>query len=99
MVEFGEKLRELCKSKGLTQQQLATLIGVRNSVISFYELGERIPSPEIIKKLACALHVSADYLLGIEKKESVDVSGLDEGDKKLVCMLIDTLRSKNQKWN
>ena len=97
MVEFGEKLRELRKSKGLTQQQLATLIGVRNSVISFYELGERIPSPEIIKKLASALHVSADFLLGIEKKESVDVTGLDEGDKKLVCMLIDTLRKKNKK--
>lgn len=95
MVEFGEKLRQLRKSKKLTQQQLASLIGVKNSVISFYEVGDRVPSPEIIKKLAVALHVSSDYLLGIERNASVDVSGLDKNDVQLVRLLIDTLRSKN----
>lgn len=97
MVEFGAKLKQLRKEKNLTQKQLASLIGVQNSVISFYEVGERVPSPEIIIKLATALHVSSDYLLGIEKNESVDVSGLDEHDKILVRSLVDTLRSKNQK--
>lgn len=97
MVEFGAKLKQLRKEKNLTQKQLASLIGVQNSVISFYEVGERVPSPEIIIKLATALHVSSDYLLGIEKNESVDVSGLDEHDKMLVRSLVDTLRSKNQK--
>ena len=62
MVEFGEKLRQLRKEKKLTQKELAALIGVKNSVISFYELGDRIPSPEVIRRLAIALHVSADYL-------------------------------------
>lgn len=97
MVEFGAKLKQLRKEKNLTQKQLASLIGVQNSVISFYEVGERVPSPEIIIKLATALHVSSDYLLGIEKNESIDVSGLDEHDKMLVRSLVDTLRSKNQK--
>ena len=95
MVEFGEKLRKLRTEKGLTQKQLASLIGVKNSVISFYELGDRIPSPEVIIKLASALHVSSDYLLGIEKKPSVDISGLNEEDIQLVHLLIDTLRKKN----
>lgn len=97
MVEFGAKLKKLRKEKNLTQKQLASLIGVQNSVISFYEVGERVPSPEITIKLATALHVSSDYLLGIEKNESVDVSGLDEHDKMLVRSLVDTLRSKTQK--
>ena len=97
MVEsFGEKLRDLRKQKGLTQAQLASLIGVKNSVISFYELSERVPSPEVIIKLAAALHVSSDYLLGIEKSVSVNVSGLTEDDIKLVRSLVDTLRNKNQ---
>lgn len=96
MVEFGAKLKKLRKEKNLTQKQLASLIGVQNSVISFYEVGERVPSPEIIIKLATVLHVSSDYLLGIEKNESVDVSGLDEHDKMLVRSLVDTLRSKHQ---
>lgn len=97
MVEFGERLRELRKQKNLTQKQLAAMIGVKNSIISFYEVGDRIPSPEVIVKLSAALQVSADYLLGIEKGESIDVSGLSESDKKLVRLLVDTLRGKNSK--
>jgi len=100
MVEFGERLRTLRKERNLTQKQLATLIGVKNSVISFYEVGDRTPSPEVLKKLAVALHVSADTLLGIEPitpDTSFDTMGLDENDKKLVRSLIETLRNKNKK--
>lgn len=97
MMEFGNRLRELRKQKNLTQKQLAALIGVKNSIISFYEVGDRIPSPEIIIKLSSVLRVSTDYLLGLEKKETIDVSGLDEGDITLVRSLVDTLRRKNEK--
>ena len=95
MVEFSEKLRQLRKENKLTQTELGNLIGVKHSIISLYELGERIPSPGVIKKLAATLHVSADYLLGIEKNPTVDVSGLDEDDIALVRSLVDTLRYKN----
>lgn len=95
MVEFGEKLRRLRTEKNLTQKQLAAMIGVKNSVISFYELGDRIPSPEVIKKLAAALHVSADYLLGIDRQPTLNVSGLSESDLSLVRALVDALREKN----
>lgn len=97
MVEFGQKLRELRKQHNLTQKELASMIGVKNSIISFYEVGDRIPSPEVIRKLAETLHVSADYLMGIEKNESVDISGLSDHDKSLVRSLVYSLREKNQK--
>ncbi len=97
MVEFGEKLRQLRKEKKLTQKELAALIGVKNSVISFYELGDRIPSPEVIRRLAIALHVSADYLLGIERNETVDISGLSSKDKLLIHSLIESLKEKKIK--
>lgn len=96
MVEFGSRLKNLRKQHNLTQKQLASLIGVKNSIISFYELGDRIPSPQIIVSLASVFHVTSDFLLGIEKSETIDVSGLDEDDKKLVGLLIETLRKKNQ---
>ena len=95
MVEFSERLRSLRKQKKLTQKQLAALIGVKNSIISFYEVGDRIPSPEIIIKLATTLGVTSDYLLGIEKNEIIDVSGLNEDDKIVVRSLVDHLRRKN----
>lgn len=97
MVEFGERLRQLRKQKNLTQKQLAELVGVTNSIISFYEVGDRMPSPEMIVKLAKALNVSTDYLLGMNKNETIDISDLNENDKTLVCLLVDSLKEKNKK--
>ncbi len=94
MVDFGERLRQLRKERNLTQRQLADLIGVKNSVISFYEVGERTPSLEAVVKLASVLHVSADTLLGIEKSETVNVSGLSDKDKRFVQSLAERLRQK-----
>lgn len=99
MVEFGKRLRELRKQKNLTQKQLAALLGLQNSVISFYELGDRMPSPEVIVKLASSLHVSADYLMGIEKQETIDVSDLSDDDIQLVRNLVDSLRLRSQNNN
>lgn len=96
MVEFGSRLRQLRKDRKLTQQQLAELIGVKNSVISFYEVGERTPSPDVLRKLALALHVTADYLLGIERGATLDATGLDEQDRFAVQMIIGRLREKNK---
>ena len=66
MIEFGQRLKSLRKQRNLTQKQLAELIGTQNSIISFYEVGDRIPSPEIIVKLARTLHVSSAYLVVLE---------------------------------
>lgn len=96
MVEFGDRLRQLRKDRKLTQQQLAELIGVKNSVISFYEVGDRTPSPDVLRKLALALHVTSDYLLGIERAATLDASGLDEQDCLAVQMIIGRLREKNR---
>ena len=96
MVEFGVRLKALRKEKRLTQKQLASMIGVQHSVISFYEVGDRIPSVEIIIKLAAVLHVSADYLLGIEKKDTIDISGLSDEDKKLIRSMINNIREKEE---
>ncbi len=94
MVEFGMRLRQLRKERNLTQKQLADLIGVKNSVISFYEVGERTPSLEAVVKLARVLRVSTDALLGMEKCETVNVSGLSETDRQFVQSLADRLRHK-----
>ena len=97
MVEFGTRLRELRKGRKLTQKQLATLLRVQNSIISFYENGDRLPSPHMIVKLAAVFHVSADYLMGMDKKEYIDITGLDEDDKKIVMGMVNHLREKNTK--
>lgn len=64
------------------------------SVISYYELQERYPSPEILIKLANVFHVSTDYLLGLEKRQSIDISDLTDDEVLLLQNLINLLRCK-----
>ena len=97
MVDFGSNLKRLRTQEGLTQQQLASRIGVTKSVISYYELQERHPSPEVLVKLAAVFHVSTDYLLGIDKREIIDLAGLDEEDIVIVKSLVTSLRNKQEK--
>lgn len=96
-MDFGSKLKELRTQNGLTQQQLATQLGVTKSVVSFYERQERTPSPDILRKLAAVFHVSSDFLLGIDTVKRLDISDLDDDDIQLVSLLVDRLRKKNSK--
>lgn len=97
MVDFGNKLKELRLQAGLTQQQLGDRIKVTKSVISYYELQERYPSPETLVKLAKVFHVSTDFLLGLEKKQTLDISDLDDREIRLLQHTIDVLKHNHEK--
>ena len=95
-MNFGLKLKTLRKQAGLTQQQLATQLGITKSVVSFYELQARNPSPEVLAKLAQIFHVSVDYLLGLDNRETIDVTGLAEKDISALRTLVESLRMRKQ---
>lgn len=54
---FGDKLRELRKAKGLTQQQLADATGLSQNAISHWEADDREPGWSAVQALAVALGV------------------------------------------
>lgn len=62
----GKKLRELRENAGLTQRELAQILGVKSSEISQYEKGKRTPRWNRFNKLLDFFNVSADYVLGRE---------------------------------
>lgn len=95
MVDFGNTLKKLRLQSGMTQQQLADRLRVTKSVISYYELQERYPSPETLLKLAEIFHVSTDYLLGIDHSNTLDLAGLTDEDIVILKQLIELLRQKN----
>lgn len=97
MVNFGEKLRALRTDAGMTQAELARRLSITKSVVSYYELSERTPSPDILIKLADIFHVTTDYLLGIDHKKVIDVSDLTDEDMRFILVTIETLRRKNKK--
>ena len=96
MVDFGNTLKKLRIQERMTQQQLADRLGVTKSVVSYYELQERYPSPEILIKLASIFHVSTDYLLGISRGEIIELEGLSEDDIVVVKCVVAHLKNKNK---
>ena len=66
-MEFHEKLQELRKNKGLTQEELAEALFVSRTAISKWESGRGFPSIESLKGIASYFSVSIDDLLSSEK--------------------------------
>lgn len=63
---LANRLKELRIEKGISQQKLASDIGVTQKAIDFWERGTNEPKASYIIKLAKYFGVTADYLLGIE---------------------------------
>ena len=80
MVDFGNTLKPLRLKENMTQAQLAKKLGVTKSVISAYETGLRLPSYDILICIAKTFNVSTDYLLGVEHKQDIDLSGLSDDE-------------------
>lgn len=64
--ELGQRILSVIRTKGISQKELASIVGVTEGVMSRYISGERDPKPEMVANIATALHTTSDYLLGIE---------------------------------
>ena len=99
-MSFPERLSTLRKSRKLTQQALADLVGVHVVQIRRYEGGDAQPTLEVIRKLAIALSVSADALV-FDKDERGPgedfrlqfeaINRFTDEEKKVVKQLLDSL--------
>ena len=70
-MEFHEKLQELRKSRGLTQEELAELLYVSRTAISKWESGRGYPSIDSLKEISNYFSVTIDELLSSEKLLSI----------------------------
>ncbi|MCL2695837.1 MAG: helix-turn-helix domain-containing protein [Clostridiales bacterium] len=95
MVNLGKRIRALRLEKHITQTEMAQRIGISKAMISAYELEQRQPSYDILIRIATFFKVSADYLLGLEKSEMIDISGLKEREIEAIRNMIDVLHSKD----
>lgn len=92
MVDFGSILKTQRLSKNMTQAQLALKLGLTKSVISAYETGLRLPSYDILIHIARIFNVSTDFLLGVENKQSIDLSGLSPEETDALLNLIRAMK-------
>ena len=66
-MEFNEKLQELRKNRGLTQEELAEALYVSRTAVSKWESGRGYPSIDSLKEISSYFSVSLDELLSAEK--------------------------------
>ena len=70
-MEFNEKLQELRKSRGLTQEELAEALFVSRTAVSKWESGRGYPSIDSLKEISKYFSVTIDELLTGEKLISI----------------------------
>ncbi len=61
----GERIKKLREERGITRQKLAEIVGVSTTSLYYIEKGINIPSSTLVAKIAEALGVTTDYLLGL----------------------------------
>jgi transcriptional regulator with XRE-family HTH domain len=76
---IGNKIKELRKSKGITQNELATILGLKSqSTIASIENNKNKPSSELLIKIAEYFNVTVDYLISTEERLNIATDALKE---------------------
>ncbi|MGM9574889.1 MAG: helix-turn-helix domain-containing protein [Oscillospiraceae bacterium] len=91
---IAEKVKKLREQKGLSQTELARLLGITRSSVNAWEMGISVPSTQYIVDLAGVFEISTDYLLGVDSSSTVSVAGLTDSDILLVHSIIEHLKNK-----
>ena len=82
-MNIADRLKELRKKAGYSQEQLAEMLDISRQAVSKWESAQGNPDIENLIKLTEIYHVSADYiLLGHEKEEDSEISEQKETAKK-----------------
>lgn len=66
--KFSQVIKNLRKEKGLTQQELANIVGITATGVSYWESGNAVPNTETLNKLANYFGVTVNFLLGVKDK-------------------------------
>jgi len=96
---LGQRITSLRKKKKLSQGELGKLVETSGDIIGRYERDEVKPSIEVVIRMADALEVSLDFLVGkteLELDSSTinriqEVAKLPEQEKQQVFMVLDAL--------
>ena len=91
----AERIKTLREARGWTQAELARRLSITRNGVNSWEQGLSMPSPACLVDLAKLFSVSTDYLLGVERLESVNVTGLNKSDIALLAQLADRLRENH----
>lgn len=91
---ISHRIKELRERNQFSQAELAKILGITRSSVNAWEMGISVPSTKYVIKLAHLFSVSSDYLLEIEHKEVLDISGLDDDSVKILTYMACYMRKR-----
>lgn len=105
-----ENMRDIMKQKGFTQQWLSVQTDIPDATISRYLTGVHNPKIEYVARMAAAMGVSVDYMLGLSTSSIPDqppspeiralIAGYERADphtKKMIWMQLDLVLTDEEK--
>ncbi|GKW22370.1 hypothetical protein PEC302107_40990 [Pectobacterium araliae] len=105
---FATRLREAREARNMTQARLADLLTVNRRVYNRWERGASVPQLDTVVKIAQALQMSVDALVGLEKPEApkihnpklqalyAQMDSLSDEDQQALIVLMDSLVTRTK---
>ena len=95
------RYKEARLNKGMSQEEVARLLGITQQAYANYERGARKPDPDTLNKIADVFEVTTDYLLGRdEPRVALSRPGgyddLSEEEREQIDQLIELFRKKKK---
>lgn len=91
---FAERIKEIRTSLGMNQVQFGRKLCVTKQCVSNWENDNIMPSIDMLMRIATTFSVSADYLLGLENQQTLDVTGLTNEQILHIQNVVNDLKSK-----
>lgn len=93
---FSTRVKELRCARGITQVELAKLLGVTKQCVSNWENDNIQPSIDMLIRTARLFKVSTDYILGLSDEQPLIVTGLTQTQiAHIQCIINDIIDSRS----
>ena len=89
---FGDMIKNLRQARSLNQVQLADSLNVSKQTVSNWENNNILPSIEMLVKISQFFSVSTDYLLELDSRSYIEVTGLTDVQLAHVRHIIDDIK-------
>ncbi len=93
---LNERIRKLRLERNLSQVDLAKKLNVTKQSVSNWENDNIQPSIEMLVKLAEAFSVSTDYLLGLEDRRYLEITGLTDEEVSHIQVVVGDLQAREK---
>ncbi len=91
---LNENIRKLRQARNLSQVDLGKMLGVSKQSVSNWENDNIPPSVDMLIRIAAFFSVSTDYLLGLNDRRYIEVTGLSDKQIAHIAAIIDDIKNK-----